>query len=130
MDYLDIDRITRAGVPQWAANAARDGSGGIVVREGVGYTLRQLGERLHEVSVASEKRVELEVAAGDQALLYVLSGGGRLEGDDTAIGQDDVVWFKPALAGARQMIGIEADTPLRALLFAAGPSAGAAAPPL
>ena len=96
MDYLDIDRITR---PQSLLGP---------------FTLL-------DVRVEGEKRVELEVPAGHRAFLYVLSGYGRLEGDDTAIAGDDVVWFKPARAGAPQLIGLEADVALRALLFA-GPT--------
>jgi len=141
MDYLDIERITRPGMPQAAAeharllgiaaNAVRDGgAAGAHVREGVGYRLRQYDGHLVDVSIAGEKRVELEVATGGRALLYVLSGGGRLEGDDTAIGEDDVVWFKPADGSDCRVIGIEADTALRALVFAPRPSPGASAPPL
>ena len=96
MDYLDIDRITR---PESLLGPLT----------------------LVDVRVEGEKRVELEVPAGHCAFLYVLSGHGRLEGDDTAIAEDNVVWFKPARAGAPQLIGLEADVALHALLFA-GPA--------
>ena len=74
---------------------------------------------LLDARVAGGKRVELEVPAGYRAFLYVLSGRGRLEGDDTAIGQEQVVWFKPARSA--RIVGLEADERLRALLFA-GPT--------
>ena len=74
---------------------------------------------LLDARVAGERRVELEVPAGYRAFLYVLSGHGRLEGDDTAIAQEEVVWFKPARTA--RTIGLEADIDLRALLFA-GPT--------
>ncbi|MGZ5106735.1 MAG: pirin-like C-terminal cupin domain-containing protein, partial [Usitatibacter sp.] len=75
---------------------------------------------LLDVRVAGERRVELEVPTGYRAFLYVLSGSGRIEGDDTAIKDEDVVWFTPAPeSGERVVLGLEADIALRALLFAA-----------
>jgi redox-sensitive bicupin YhaK (pirin superfamily) len=95
MDYLFVDRITRpGGVPEGA-------------------------HMLHDVRLEGEKRLELEVPAGSRAFLYVVSGRGRLEGDDTAIGQDDMACFERCRDRAR--IGIEADVPMRALLFADPP---------
>jgi len=49
----------------------------------------------------------------------------RLEGDDTAIGEEDAAWFEISRDCAR--IGIEADVPMRALLFADPPEPGSRA---
>jgi redox-sensitive bicupin YhaK (pirin superfamily) len=112
-------------------------AGDTPVKKGVGYEVRVYAGRhedvshphsslwpltLLDVSVAGEKRVELEVPPGYRAFLYVLSGSGRIEGDDTAVKDEDVVWFKPAPQDAeRAILGLEADIPMRALLFA-GPA--------
>jgi len=109
----------------------------VPVKRGVGYEVRVYAGRhdglehphaslwpltLLDVRVAGEKRVELAVPAGYRAFLYVLSGSGRIEGDDTAIKDEDVVWFKPvARSGETGILGLEADIDLRALLFA-GPT--------
>jgi redox-sensitive bicupin YhaK (pirin superfamily) len=75
---------------------------------------------LLDVRVAGEKRVEIPVPAGHRAFLYVLSGSGRIEGDDTAVKDEDVVWFKALPpGGAPAVLGLEADIDLRALFFAA-----------
>ena len=63
------------------------------------------------------RRVELVVPRGHRAFLYVLEGSGRIEGDDTAVKDEDVVWFKPPARDA--IIGLECDIDMRALLFAA-----------
>ena len=100
------------------------------ISSGPGYELRVYAGRHDDVELAyaslwpmmlidarveGEKRVEVEVPAGYRAFLYVLSGRGRLEGDDTAFAEEDVVWFKPA--HAPRLIGLEADIDVRALLF-------------
>jgi redox-sensitive bicupin YhaK (pirin superfamily) len=76
---------------------------------------------LLEVRVKGEKRVELVVPAGYRAFLYVISGSGRIEGDDTPVKDEDVVWFKPVPADAQEeaVLGLEADIEMHALLFAA-----------
>lgn len=76
---------------------------------------------LLDVRVQGEKRIEIEVPAGYRSFLYVVSGHGRIEGDDTAITDEDVVWFKPAPSNAseRTVLGLEADIDMRALFFAA-----------
>jgi redox-sensitive bicupin YhaK (pirin superfamily) len=76
---------------------------------------------LLDVRVQGEKRVEIDVPPGYRAFLYVVSGHGRIEGDDTAVTDEDVVWFQPAPAKAaeRTVLGLEADIDLRALFFAA-----------
>jgi redox-sensitive bicupin YhaK (pirin superfamily) len=71
--------------------------------------------------VQGEKRIEIVVPPGWRAFLYVVSGSGRIEGDDTAVKDEDVVWFKPVPhdAGEATVLGLEADIDLRALFFAA-----------
>jgi quercetin 2,3-dioxygenase len=112
-------------------------AGDTPVKKGVGYEVRVYAGRhedvahphsslwpltLLDVSLAGEKRVELEVPPGYRAFLYVLSGSGRIEGDDTPVKDEDVVWFKPvAKDGEPGLLGLEADIPMRALLFA-GPT--------
>ena len=73
---------------------------------------------LLDVSLEGEKRVELEVPPGQRAFLYVVSGHGRIEGDDTPVKDEDVVWFKPVAGDEPASLGLEADIKLRALLFA------------
>ena len=76
---------------------------------------------LLDVRVQGEKRVEIEVPPGHRAFLYVVSGSGRIEGDDTAVKDEDVVWFKPPPANPKEptVLGLEADIEMRALFFAA-----------
>jgi redox-sensitive bicupin YhaK (pirin superfamily) len=63
------------------------------------------------------KRVRLEVPAGQRAFLVVVSGAGRIEGDDTVVNTDDIVWFKSVEGEERVFLGLEADVELRALLY-------------
>jgi hypothetical protein len=75
---------------------------------------------LLDVRVEGERRVELPVPAGWRAFLYVVEGHGRIEGEDTAVTDQDVVWFKLAPSGGDPChVGLEADIALRALFFAA-----------
>ena len=106
------------------------------VKKGVGYEVRVYAGRhgdvqhphgslwpltLLDLRIQGEKRVEIEVPAGYRSFLYVLSGHGRIEGDDTAVSDEDVVWFKPAQADAKEgtVLGLEADINMHALFFAA-----------
>ena len=106
------------------------------VKKGVGYEVRVYAGKHEDVQhphgslwpltlldlrVQGEKRVEIEVPNGHRAFLYVLSGHGRIEGDDTAVSDEDVVWFKPAQGDAKEgtVLGLEADINLHALFFAA-----------
>lgn len=106
------------------------------VKKGPGYEVRVYAGRhddiehphgslwpltLLDVRVAGDKRVELIVPKGYRAFLYVISGSGRIEGDDTPVKDEDVVWFKPVPADAEEqaVLGIEADIDMHALLFAA-----------
>lgn len=80
-----------------------------------------------EFSIEAGKRAEFEVEPGARAVVYLLEGAVRFEGDDTPAGEGDTVWFKPAQQEPAQ-IGIQADRPARGILVA-GPirSAGPAA---
>jgi redox-sensitive bicupin YhaK (pirin superfamily) len=76
---------------------------------------------LLDIRVQGEKRVEIRVPPGYRSFLYILSGHGRIEGDDTPVSDEDVVWFKPAQADAKEdtVLGLEADINMHALFFAA-----------
>ena|SRR5688500_11206146 len=80
----------------------------------------QYRQALHEgreIQIDAGKRAEFEIPAGDRAVLYVIEGAGRLEGDDTPATQGDIVWFKPApVDDEAAMLGVEADTPFRGVL--------------
>ena len=69
-----------------------------------------------EIRIEAGKRAEYPVAAGQQAVLYVIEGSVRLEGDDTAAGEGDTVYFKPPAPGDEAMVGVEADMPFRGVL--------------
>ena len=62
---------------------------------------------------------EYPVAPGQRAVLYALEGAGRIEGDDTAAGEGDTVFFKPPAGGEQAMVGVEADMPFRGVLVTA-----------
>ena len=75
-----------------------------------------------EIRIEAGKRAEFPIAAGERAVLYVIEGAVRFEGDDTAAGAGDIVWFKPP--GERDedaRLGIEADFPFRGVLALGGP---------
>jgi redox-sensitive bicupin YhaK (pirin superfamily) len=76
---------------------------------------------LLDVKLQGEKRVELMAPPGTRAFLYIVSGHGRIEGDDTAVTDEDVVWFKPVPSDAKEraILGLEADIDMHALFFAA-----------
>ncbi|MGE5096505.1 MAG: pirin family protein [Betaproteobacteria bacterium] len=104
------------------------------VQRGPGYEVRvyagRFGEVRHphaslwpltllDVSIKQGKRVEIDVAPGERSFVYLLKGGVRFEGDDTAAAAEDVVWFAVAPdCGERVVLGVEADTPSRLLFFA------------
>jgi redox-sensitive bicupin YhaK (pirin superfamily) len=125
---IEVDRIQRA-VPmsprfeKWLDARAP-------VKRGAGYEVHVHAGRhdgvenpkaarrtLLAIRVDACKRVEIEVPAGQRAFLVVVSGAGRLEGDDTAVATDDIVWFKTADRGEPVFLGLEADVELRALLY-------------
>ena len=128
MQPIEIDRIQRA-VPmsprfeKWLDARAP-------VKRGAGYEVevhsgrhegvenRKPGSRtLLGIRVDGERRVEVEVPAGQRAFLVVVSGAGRIEGDDTAVRTDDIVWFKTVEGEEPVLLGLEADVELRALLY-------------
>jgi quercetin 2,3-dioxygenase len=105
------------------------------VHRGVGYEVRvhagRFGEVGHghaspwpltllDVTIKDGKRIEIEVAPGERAFIYVLKGGLRFEIDDTAAGPEDVVWFKvaPRADGEPVVAGVEAEVLARFLFFA------------
>ena len=134
---VEIDRIQRVPNPprldQWldARAPVKRGAGYEVkvhsgAHDGVENT-RGLASRrtVLQIRVDSEKRVELQVRPGERAFLIVLSGAGRIEGDDTAVKGDDVVWFKPVTGVECAFLGLEADIDIEALLYSEqSPSAG------
>ena len=72
-----------------------------------------------EVAIASGKRAEFAVAPGIQAVVYVIEGSVRFEGDDTQAGAGDIVWFRAASEAA--LLGVEADAPFRGALMMGNP---------
>jgi redox-sensitive bicupin YhaK (pirin superfamily) len=130
MTPIVIDRIQR-GVPmtprfeKWLDPKAP-------VKRGAGYEVKVHSGRHEEVEnapatrtartlldirVDGERRVELAVFPGHKAFLVVISGAGRIEGDDTAVKTDDIVWFKTVEGAEPEFLGLEADVELRALLY-------------
>jgi redox-sensitive bicupin YhaK (pirin superfamily) len=104
------------------------------VKRGPGYEVRVYAGRhdgleqphaslwprtLLDARVRGGRRIELGVPRGYRAFLFVLEGSGRIEGDDTAVKDEDVVWFRPPEGEA--VLGLEADIDMRALLVA-GPT--------
>jgi quercetin dioxygenase-like cupin family protein len=88
---------------------------------GAGYAgreqhLREAQAGGKEVRIEAGKRAEFHVPAGARAVVHVLEGSVRFEGDDTQAVAGDVVWFKPAAQGGPSLLGIEADTAARALV--------------
>jgi len=105
MTNLDIERIRRpqpngAGFPQLEAQYRR------LLHEG------------REIRIAAGKRAEYPIPAGNRAVVYVMEGNVRFEGDDTAAAEGDIVWFKPSSAdSAAACVAVEADTPFRGMLM-------------
>jgi redox-sensitive bicupin YhaK (pirin superfamily) len=75
------------------------------------------GRTLLAIRVGGEKRVELEVPCGQRAFLVIVSGAGRIDGDDTVVRTDDIVWFKSVGGEEPVLLGLEAEVELRALLY-------------
>jgi redox-sensitive bicupin YhaK (pirin superfamily) len=74
-----------------------------------------------EIHIDAGKRAEFEIRAGDRAVLYVIEGAARLEGDDTPTTEGDIVWFRPApLDEEPAFVGVEADTPFHGVLVIRG----------
>ena len=127
---IEIDRIQRA-VPmsprfeRWRDSRAPVARGeGYEVQvhsgrhRGVANTRALSAARtLLEIRLDGAKRVELEVPCGQRAFLVIVSGAGRIEGDDTVVKTDDIVWFKSVEGEEAVLLGLEADIELRALLY-------------
>lgn len=95
-------------------------------RDGSGYAQRE--QRLREARAAGRefhieagKRAEFEIDPGKRAIVHILEGSLRFEGDDTAALAGDTVCFRPAPPEETAMLGVEADTPVRGILVAASP---------
>ena len=73
-----------------------------------------------EVRIDAGKRAEFGVRAGERAVVYVMEGSVRFEGDDTAAGPGDVVVFRRAGEGEGATVGIEADVPFVGVLVTGG----------
>ena len=129
MQPVEIDRIQRVPNPprfdQWLDARAP-------VRQGAGYEVhvhsgshggvensrpRFSSRTVLGIRMDGEKRVEFEVRPGERAFLIVLSGAGRIEGDDTAVKGNDVVWFTTVAGDERAFLGLQADVELRALFY-------------
>ena len=74
-----------------------------------------------EVRIDAGKRAEFKVPNGARAVVYVIEGAVRFEGDDTAAGPGEIVWFKPA-GDPDAMLGVQADMPFRGTLVIGAPS--------
>ena len=104
MINVDVERIRRPE-PQGA---------GFEQLESQYRRVLQSGREIH---IEAGKRAEFPVAAGERVVLYVVEGAVRIEGDDTAVGAGDIVWFKaPGTHDEEARLGIEADTPFRGVL--------------
>ena len=62
-----------------------------------------------------------EVPAMYRGFVYVLEGSGRIGEGGTPISAGKVAWFDPSLGDGDDSLTINADAPLRLLLFAAPP---------
>jgi redox-sensitive bicupin YhaK (pirin superfamily) len=88
---------------------------------GAGY--EQLEQRYREVvsggreiRIEAGKRAEIAVGAGQRAVVYVMEGSVRFEGDDTAAGAGEVVYFKPVREPDAKL-GLQADFPFRGVVM-------------
>ena len=83
--------------------------------------LRQAQAAGREFRIDAGKRAEFMIDPGQRAIVHILEGSVRFEGDDTAALAGDTVWFKPAANDEIGFVGVEADTPVRGILIAAPP---------
>jgi redox-sensitive bicupin YhaK (pirin superfamily) len=81
-----------------------------------------------EVRIAAGKRAEYDVPAGKQAVVYVMEGSVRFEGDDTAAGPGDVVTFQAAQPGEGAKVAMEADMPFVGVLVTGNEPRAASGP--
>jgi redox-sensitive bicupin YhaK (pirin superfamily) len=68
-----------------------------------------------EVRIEAGKRAEFDVPAGNRAIVYVMEGSVRFEGDDTEAGPGDVVIFRPAGEDDAR-VAMEADLPFSGVI--------------
>jgi redox-sensitive bicupin YhaK (pirin superfamily) len=89
--------------------------------DGVGRSEGRMAPlELFDLRVEPGHEAPAEFFPGYRGFMYVLDGSGRLLPEDVALKEEDVVWFKPVpRAGDAGRFSIHADTPMRALLFAA-----------
>lgn len=92
--------------------------------DGAGYAgeeqrLRQAQAAGREFRIDAGKRAEFHIDPGERAVVHILEGSVRFEGDDTEALAGDTVCFRPAPGGDGAVLGVEADTPARAILVAA-----------
>lgn len=71
-----------------------------------------------EFTIEAGRRAEFEVEPGERAVVYLLEGAVRFEGDDTPAGEGDTVWFRPAPLDESALLGIQADRAARGILVA------------
>ena len=123
-----IDRIQHVPNPprldQWLDPKAPSASGvGYVVTVhsgafgGIEHKRKGSTRTVLGIRIEMERRVEIDVKPGERAFLIVLSGAGRIEGDDTAVKDNDVVWFKPVPGPGHEFLGLECDVELEALFY-------------
>lgn len=77
--------------------------------------------RGREIRIDAGKRAEYDVPAGQQAIVYVMEGSVRFEGDDTQAGPGEVVYFRIAQE-PESKVGLEADLPFRGTLVIGAPA--------
>lgn len=100
--------------------------------KGAGYAeyeqrFREAFSAGREIRIEAGKRDEYPIPQGHRAVVYVLEGSVRFEGDDTPAEQGDTVWFRPApREGGEALVGVQADAPFRGVLVSE-PARGVAA---
>jgi hypothetical protein len=77
---------------------------------------REALARGREVRIDAGRRAEYDVPAGELAVVYVMEGAVRFEGDDTGAGPGDVVIFRRAQPGEAAKLAMEADMPFVGIL--------------
>lgn len=81
---------------------------------------REALARGREVRIEAGKRAKYDVPAGERAVVYVMEGAVRFEGDDTGAGPGDVVVFHRAQPGEAAKVAMEADMPFVGVLVTGG----------
>ena len=81
--------------------------------------LRQAREAGRAFRIDAGKRAEFSIDPGERAIVFILEGRARFEGDDTAALAGDTVCFRPAPREEGGTLGVEADSPVHGILVAA-----------